>query len=114
MTPAKKAFKSILGNQETDNAYKLLYSFTDKLVVFERDLICYLQMLQPFPKQHISDSSKLNKFAYDDFIFDEYGRKISKKVENTEGKGEIARYKQFFLFSKCFQDLYCRYVTRGA
>ena len=26
------------------------------------------------------------------FKFDEYGRKLSKQVENTVGKGEIARY----------------------
>ena len=26
-----------------------------------------------------------------------------KKVENTVGKGEIARYEQFLLFTQCFQ-----------
>ena len=26
-----------------------------------------------------------------------------KRLENTVGKGEIARYEQFLLFSKCFQ-----------
>ena len=31
------------------------------------------------------------------------GRKLSKWVENTVGKGEIARYEQFLLFSQCFQ-----------
>ena len=31
------------------------------------------------------------------------GRKLSKPVENTVGKGEIARYEQFLLFSQCFQ-----------
>ena len=29
--------------------------------------------------------------------------KVSKRVENTEGKGEIARYEQFLLFPQCFQ-----------
>ena len=29
--------------------------------------------------------------------------KLSKWVENTEGKGEIARYEQFLLFPQCFQ-----------
>ena len=33
------------------------------------------------------------------FKFDENGRKLSKRVENTKGKGEIARYEQFLLFS---------------
>ena len=29
--------------------------------------------------------------------------KISKQVENTVGKGEIACYEQFLLFPQCFQ-----------
>ena len=29
--------------------------------------------------------------------------KLSKQVENTVGKGEIARYEQFLLFPQCFQ-----------
>ena len=37
-----------------------------------------------------------------DFKFDENGRKFSKQVENTVGKGEIARYEQFLLFPQCF------------
>ena len=43
------------------------------------------------------------KDADDNFRFDENGRKFSKRVENTEGKGEIARYEQFLLFPQCFQ-----------
>ena len=35
--------------------------------------------------------------------FDENGSKISKQVENIVGKGEIACYEQFLLFSQCFQ-----------
>ena len=35
--------------------------------------------------------------------FDKNGRKFSKRVENTVGKGEIAPYEQFLLFPKCFQ-----------
>ena len=50
----------------------------------------------PFPKGHILDSSKLKEFA--DENFDENGRKFLKPVENTEGKGEITRHKQFLLF----------------
>ena len=33
---------------------------------------------------------------------DENGRKLSKQVENTVEKGEIARYEQFLLFPWCF------------
>ena len=36
------------------------------------------------------DSSKLEEFADDNFKFDEKGRKFSKRLENTVGKGEIA------------------------
>ena len=37
------------------------------------------------------------------FKLDEIGRKFSKQVENTVGKGEIARYEEFHLFPQCFQ-----------
>ena len=30
---------------------------------------------------------------------------FSKRVENTVGKGEIARYEQFLLFPQCFQNI---------
>ena len=43
------------------------------------------------------------EFADDNFKFDEYGRKVSKWVDNTGGKGEIARYEQFLIFTQCFQ-----------
>ena len=43
-------------------------------------------------RQQILDPSKLKEFADDNFKFGENGRKIAKRVENTVGKGEIARY----------------------
>ena len=58
---------------------------------------------QPITRRKILDSSKLKKFADDNFKFDENGRKLSRQVENTVGKGEIARYEQFLLFPRCFQ-----------
>ena len=45
----------------------------------------------------------MKEFTDDNFRFDEYGGKFSKRVENTVGKGEIARYEQFLLFPLCFQ-----------
>ena len=42
-------------------------------------------------------------FANDNFKFDENGRKLSKRVENTARNGEIVRYEQFLLFPLCFQ-----------
>ena len=54
-------------------------------------------------RRQISDSSKLKEFADDNFKFDKNGSKLSKRVENTVGKGEIACYEQFLLFPQCFQ-----------
>ena len=48
-------------------------------------------MLFNFPKQQILDSSKTKEFTDDNYNFDENGRKFLKQVENTVGKGEIAR-----------------------
>ena len=58
--------------------------------------------IKPFSKRQILDSSKLKEFEDDNFKFDENGRKFFKWVENTVGKGEIARYEQFLLFPQCF------------
>ena len=41
--------------------------------------------------------------ANDNSKLDENGKKFSKLVENTVGKGEIAHYEQFLLFPQCFQ-----------
>ena len=41
-------------------------------------------------------------FVDDNFKFDKNGRKSSKRVENTVGKREIARYKKFPLFPTVF------------
>ena len=49
------------------------------------------------------DASKLKELACDKLKFVESGRKLSKQVENTVGKGEIACYEQFLLFPQCFQ-----------
>ena len=58
---------------------------------------------QHFPKQQNLDSSKMREYADDNFKFNENRRKFFKWVENTVGKGKIARYEQFFLFPQCFQ-----------
>ena len=69
----------------------------DSLV--EQDLV----VLNPFPNDKILGWSKMKEFADDNFELDENRRKFSKRVENTGGKGEIARYEQFLLFPPCFQ-----------
>ena len=62
----------------------------------------------PFPQRPILDSSKPKEFADEKFVFDEDGRQVSKWVENTMGKGEIARHEQFLHFPQCFQNTYTR------
>ena len=65
----------------------------------------------PFPKRQSLDVSRLKEFADDSFEFDENGTKFSKRVEDTVGKGEIARYEQFLFFPAVFsKDLYCSHV----
>ena len=54
-------------------------------------------------KRQILEFSKLKEVAEDTFKFDKCGRKFSKRLENTVGKGEIARYEQFLLVPQCFQ-----------
>ena len=49
------------------------------------------------------DSSKLKEFADNNFKLDENGRKFPKRVQNTVGKGKIARYEQLLLFPHCFK-----------
>ena len=49
------------------------------------------------------DSSKLKGFADDNFKFVESCGKVSERIENIVGKGEIARYEQLLLFPQCFQ-----------
>ena len=58
---------------------------------------------QPYPKRQILDSSKPKAFADDIFKFAENDREFLKRLGNTVGKGEIARYEQFLLFLRCFQ-----------
>ena len=45
----------------------------------------------------------MKEFADDNFKFVENGRRLSKQVENTVGKGEIAHYEQLLLFPQYFQ-----------
>ena len=52
----------------------------------------------PITRRQILDASKLKEFADDNFKFDENGTKLSKQIEDTMGKGGIARYEQFLLF----------------
>ena len=46
--------------------------------------------------------------ADNNFKFDENGRNFAERVENTVGKGEIARYTDFS------KDSYCKYIKTRA
>ena len=65
-------------------------------------MVIVLKIINPLPDNLILDWSKLKEFADDNLKFDENSRNFSKRVENTVGKGEIARNKQYFLFLQCF------------
>ena len=59
-----------------------------------------------FLKRQILDYSKLKEFDGDNFKSRENTRKFFKRVENTVGKGEIARVEEFLLFPQCFLKTY--------
>ena len=65
--------------------------------------IPHFDALNPLPDDKILDRAKLKQSADYNFEFHENSRQLSKRVENTVGKGEIARYEQFLLFPQCFQ-----------
>ena len=71
-------------------------------------------LINPLPDDTILDWSKLKQYADDNFKFDENSRKFSTWVENTVGKGEIARYEQFVLFPQCFQKACFPGASKGA
>ena len=76
-------------------------------------LLFHLSVVEPITIWQILDSSKLKEFADDNFKFDENSRKLSKRVENTVGKGEIARYEQFLHFPQCFQKARFPVASKG-
>ena len=71
--------------------------------MFEDTSELVLRQLTHYQTKNFLDKSKLKQSADDKFKFHENSRKFSKRVENTVGKGEIARYEQFLLFPHCFQ-----------
>ena len=57
---------------------------------FSAVLTTYIgKILYPITRRQILDAFKLNEFTYDNFRFDENGRKFPERVENTVGKGEM-------------------------
>ena len=64
-----------------------------------------LAYINPLPDDKILDRSNLKQSADDNLKFDENSRKFSKQVENSVGKGEIARYEQFLFSHSVFKRL---------
>ena len=62
-------------------------------------------IILPITRQQILNSSKLKEFADINFKFDENGSKLSKRVENTVGKGEIALLRAISPFPSVFKKL---------
>ena len=77
--------------------FKTFFVRLGKCPITDLNHIC-----KSFPKRQTSGFLKLKALAEDNSKVAENSEKISIKVENTVGKGEIARYEQF-LFSQCFQ-----------
>ena len=50
-----------------------------------------------------SQTTNFRLFQTESVCRRQFGRKFSRRVENTVGTGEIARYEQFLLFPQCFQ-----------
>ena len=59
-------------------------------------------VFSPITRRQNFRQVQFDKSADYNFKFDENSRKFSKRIENTVGKGEIARYEQFLLFPQCF------------
>ena len=78
------------------------YNYYNENYIYNK-LMSPLLLLERFSKRKIFDPSKHKGFADDNFKLDDNGRRFSKRVENTVGKGEIARNEQFLLFPRCFQ-----------
>ena len=53
------------------------------------DKLCHLSHINPFPNDKFWTLPKLKDFADNNFRFDENGRKLSKRVENTVEKEKL-------------------------
>ena len=58
---------------------------------------------KPLPKRQILDSPILKEFGDDNFKLKKMAEIPPKWIENTVGKGEVARYEQLLLFPQYFQ-----------
>ena len=103
-------------NLATEINLIIIKYFFCRLAFFNKSKCCQhcnrSTLINPLPDD-ILDSSKPKEFAYNNFEFDEIGRKLSKWVENTVGKVEILCYEQFLLFPQCFQKACFPEASKG-
>ena len=57
---------------------------------------------------------QIERVCRQQFKFNENSGKFSKRVENAVGKGEIAHYEQYLLFSVLPKDLSSRHIKTRA
>ena len=75
-------------------------------------MTCLVQCINSFLNNFPLDSAKLKEISDGNFEFDWKGRKVSKRIENAQVKGEIAQVigkiahcEQFLLFLQRFQEI---------
>ena len=64
-------------------------------------------------RQEIVDSSKLKKFADDNFKLEEKWKKVIQTGRKHCGKRRNARYEHFLLFPQCFQKACFSGASKG-
>ena len=73
-----------------------------------RTVSTHIGLRSIIPLPHIANLGSSNSAAYKDMMsknMDKMGIQLSDRVENSVGKGEIARYGQFLLFRQSFHKL---------
>ena len=73
----------------------LIYPSQNKILIFS--------FINPFPNDKCKTLPNWYSLQTTIVNFKKNGSEFPKWVENTVGKGEIARYEQFLLFPLCFQ-----------
>ena len=93
-----------LNHDNIMNICRLKQQYFKNLMIISPDLINISSYA--FPKQRILDPLKLKEFEDDDFKFEEIGRKFSKWLENTVGKGKLLIMSNFSFSHSASEDLY--------
>ena len=74
-----------------------------RLLIWEDLKMPIMEWVNLFPNDKLWTLPNWKSLRTTIFKVDENGKKFTKRVENTVGKGEIARDEQFLLFPQCFQ-----------